>query len=61
MGISKLASKVPYVCTRRFCTLLAPCCILHTGFSLGLRLNPEDGGNKFYLNVGWFSMHYMAL
>jgi hypothetical protein len=28
------------------------CCLLHTGFLLGLLLKPEDGGDMFFRNVG---------
>jgi hypothetical protein len=35
--------------------------ILHTGFLLGLFFDPEDGGDVFLHNIGWFPTHYMAL
>jgi hypothetical protein len=33
----------------------------HAGFLLGLFFNPEDGGNMFLRNFGWFSTDYTAL
>jgi hypothetical protein len=32
----------------------ASCSLLHTGLSLCLLCNPEDGGDMFLRNVGWF-------
>jgi hypothetical protein len=32
-------------------TKSSACCMLHTGFLLGLFFSPEDGGNMFLQNV----------
>jgi hypothetical protein len=37
------------------------CFLLHAGFSLGLFLYPEDGGEMFFLIVGLLSTDYMVL
>jgi hypothetical protein len=34
---------------------------LHAGFLLGLFFGPEDGGDMFLRNVGWFLKDYMVL
>jgi hypothetical protein len=35
--------------------------LLHADFSLGLLLNPDDGGDMFHRNVDWLSSSYTAL
>jgi hypothetical protein len=37
------------------------CYLLHAGFLPGLLFNPDDGGDIFLLNVGWFLTAYTAL
>jgi hypothetical protein len=36
-------------------------CLLHASFLLGILFNPEDGGDMFLRNVGWFSTDYIAI
>jgi hypothetical protein len=38
------------------------CCLLHAGFLFALFFDPEDGGNMFLCNVGyfcWTTWHYI--
>jgi hypothetical protein len=41
--------------------IFSSCHLLHDGFLLGLFYDPEDRGDMFPQNIGWFSMDYMAL
>jgi hypothetical protein len=36
-------------------------CMLYAGFLFGLIYNPEDGGDMFLSDVGWFSADYTKL
>jgi hypothetical protein len=36
------------------------CCLLHSGFFVGLLFDPEDWGGMFIRNVGWLSTEYTA-
>jgi hypothetical protein len=49
--------------TRRLhlhCRRISRSCF-HAGFLLDLCFDPEDGGDMFLRNVGWFSTDYTAL
>jgi hypothetical protein len=39
-------------------TMCSACCVLYSGFLLGLPFNPEDGGDIFLQCVGWLSVQY---
>jgi hypothetical protein len=59
ISIYRLITPCSPLKVNRRLALLVIC--FHAGFLLGLFFNPENGGDMFLRNFGWFSTDYKAL